>query len=147
MSTNKGIDWDGELQALMESSGIKHTELTRPTWATRARRKALGARPLLAAIAITSPLMWAITTSGAPAAAVIPLLVWLAGWVGYGAWISLGRPDTAIAAHAIADHGGIAFAAVSRFCFAHSRPARARWRAWRAAAGRDRAAATGEATA
>ncbi|QVI24130.1 hypothetical protein KHQ06_15940 [Nocardia tengchongensis] len=146
MSTNKGIDWDGELQALMESSGIKHAELTRPTWATRARRKALGARPFLAAIAITGPLMWVITVSGAPAAAVVPLVSWLVGWIGYGAWISLGRPDATIAAHAIAAHGGSAFAAASRFCFTQSRPARARWRAWRAAA-RRRTAAPGEATA
>lgn len=42
MNTNnhgKGIDWDGELQMLMESSGIKLAELIRPQWKTRLRRQ------------------------------------------------------------------------------------------------------------
>ncbi|MEC3952878.1 hypothetical protein VMT65_07540 [Nocardia sp. CDC153] len=143
MNTNnnggKGIDWDGELQMLMESSGIKLAELVRPSWKTRAWRRIRGARAVGAAVAITVPLMWVTAGSGAPAAAVAPVLVWLAGWIGYGAWISLGRPDWSITAHTARDLGTAGFHATSRFCFAHSRPLRARWRAWRAARDRDRA--------
>ncbi|MEV6098661.1 hypothetical protein [Nocardia sp. NPDC051981] len=141
MSTNnngKGIDWDGELQALMESSGIKLAELVRPKWTARARRRILGARAFMAAVVIMGPLMWLTAASGAPEAAVLPVLVWLAGWIGYGAWISLGRPEWSITAHTARDLGTAGFHAASRFYFAHSRPLRARWRAWRAARNRDR---------
>ncbi|MEU6584121.1 hypothetical protein [Nocardia sp. NPDC046763] len=141
MSTNnngKGIDWDGELQMLMESSGIKLTELVRPKWTTRARRRILGARAFMATVVITGPLMWVTAESGAPEAAVLPVVVWLTGWIGYGAWISLGRPDWSISAHTARDLGTAGFEAASRFYFAHSRPLRARWRAWRAARDRDR---------
>ncbi|APA97077.1 hypothetical protein [Nocardia seriolae] len=141
MNTNnhgKGIDWDGELQMLMESSGIKLAELIRPQWKTRLRRRILGARAVGAAVAVTVPLMWVSAASGAPEAAVIPVLVWLAGWIGYGVWISLGRPDWSVTAHTARDLGTAAFHATSRFYFAHTRPLRARWRAWRAARNRDR---------
>ncbi|MFJ4649794.1 hypothetical protein ACIP5Y_00825 [Nocardia sp. NPDC088792] len=146
MTTNsgKGIDWDGELQALMESSGIKLAELVRPKWTVRARRRVLGARAFMAAVVITGPLMWLTAASGAPEAAVVPVLVWLAGWIGYGAWLSAGRPDWSITAHTARDLGTAAFHAMSRFYFAHSRPIRAWWRARRVA--RTRAALT-EATA
>ncbi|MVU77424.1 hypothetical protein GPX89_09205 [Nocardia sp. ET3-3] len=149
MSSNsnggRGIDWDGELQMLMESSGIKLAELVRPKWTARARRRILGARAFMIAVVITGVLMWIIASSGAPDAAVVPVLVWLAGWIGYGAWISLGRPDWSITAHTVRDLGTAGFHAVSRFYFARSRPARAHWRARRAAHRRNRAAA--EATA
>ncbi|WP_405492953.1 hypothetical protein [Nocardia sp. NBC_00511] len=134
----RGIDWDGELQALMESSGIELTDLTRPNWTTRARRRIRGARAFAAAITVTIPLMWLTAASGAPAATVIPLIAWLIGWIGYGAWISTGRPDWSITGHAARDLGSTVFHAGSRFYFAHSRPARAHWRAWRAAAARNR---------
>ncbi|MFJ9365313.1 hypothetical protein ACIRRA_12960 [Nocardia sp. NPDC101769] len=149
MTTNNngnGIDWDGELQALMESSGIKLTELVRPKWTVRVRRRILGARAVLAAVTVTVPLMWLTAASGAPAAAVTPVLVWLAGWIGYSVWISAGRPDWSITTTATRDLASTAFQAASRFCFAHTRPARARWRAWRAARTHDRAAPV-EATA
>ncbi|MFF0613249.1 hypothetical protein ACFYUD_31735 [Nocardia tengchongensis] len=149
MSANnngKGIDWDGELQMLMESSGIKLAELVRPKWTVRARRRIFGARAFMIAVVITGPLMWVTVGSGAPEAAVVPVLMWLAGWIGYGAWISLGRPDWSITAHTARDLGTAGFQAASRFCFARSRPARARWRAWRIARTRDRAA-VGAATA
>ncbi|APB01706.1 hypothetical protein [Nocardia seriolae] len=142
MSTNnngKGIDWDGELQMLMESSGIKLAELVRPKWTVRVRRRILGARAFMVAIVIAGVLMWVTAASGAPEAAVVPVLVWLAGWVGYGVWISLGRPDWSISAHTVRDLGTAGFQATSRFYFARSRPVRARWRAWRIARTRDRA--------
>lgn len=143
MSSNsgKGIDWDGELQMLMESSGIKLAELVRPKWTARARRRILGARAFMVAVVITGVLMWIIASSSAPDAAVVPALVWLAGWIGYCAWISLGRPDWSITARAVLDLGIAGFHAVSRFYFAHSRPARAYWRARRTAHRRNRAAA------
>ncbi|MFI1920528.1 hypothetical protein [Nocardia sp. NPDC020380] len=134
----RGIDWDGELQMLMESSGIKLAELVRPTWKARAWRRIRGARAVGAAVAVTVPLMWATTASGAPEAAVTPVLVWLAGWIGYSVWISLGRPDWSITAHTMRDLGIAGGRAASRFYFTHTRPLRARWRAWRAARNRDR---------
>ncbi|UGT45158.1 hypothetical protein LTV02_17965 [Nocardia yamanashiensis] len=137
MTTNsnsgRGIDWDGELQALMESSGIKLAELTRPNWKMRWRRRALGARAFGAAVVITLPLMWITVSSGAPAAAVVPLLIWLTGWIGYGVWVSAGHPDWSIIAHAIAGIVSAASHLVSRSYFARTRPARARWRAYRIA--------------
>ncbi|QLY29271.1 hypothetical protein H0264_28910 [Nocardia huaxiensis] len=141
MTTNgKGIDWDGELQALMERSGIKPAEMVRTKWLTRARRKIFGARAFLVAAGITAPLMWLTLFSGAPAAAVVPLLVWLAGWIGYGIWISAGYPDWTTAGTLARDLALTGFHATSRFWFAHTRPARARWRAWRTAHDRDRTA-------
>ncbi|WP_330182732.1 hypothetical protein OHB26_03170 [Nocardia sp. NBC_01503] len=133
----RGIDWDGELQALMESSGIDPTQIARPTWTTRARRILLRARAALITLILVGVLMWLTGASGAPAAATIPLRIWLAGWIGYGVWISLGRPDWPTAFHTTRELVTAASQSVSRFVFAHSRPVRARWRAWKAARDRD----------
>lgn len=141
MSSNgHGIDWDGELQTLMESSGVNPAELVRPRWKTRAWRKIRGARAALVAAAITLPLMWLTVRSGAPEAATTPLRIWFAGWIGYGVWISLSRPDWSTGYNAAREFSTTTWQAGSRFVFAHSRPLRARWRAWRTT--RDRATAT-----
>ncbi|SUA80414.1 Uncharacterised protein [Nocardia otitidiscaviarum] len=136
-----GIDWDGELQALMEASGIEPRYADRPTWTTRIRRRLHTARPVLFGIGVTGVGMWWVAHAGAPAAATVPLLVWLTGWIGYWVWIGFGRPDTATTAHTLHTLTVHGFRAGSRFAFRHSRPARARWRAWQAARARDRAAA------
>ncbi|WP_330179638.1 hypothetical protein OHB26_24725 [Nocardia sp. NBC_01503] len=133
----RGIDWDGELQALMESSGIDPTQMTRPTWIVRVRRTVLRARAGMAALLIVGLLMWLTAASGAPAAATVPLRIWLMGWIGYGLWISLGRPDWSTAFHTTREFAMATSQSVSRFAFAHSRPVRARWRAWKAVRDRD----------
>ncbi|WP_327144375.1 hypothetical protein [Nocardia sp. NBC_01327] len=140
-NNGKSIDWDGELQELMESSGLTAADLIRPRWTTRAWRTVRNARAALTAIAVVVPLMWLISESGAPAAATMPLLWWLAGWIGYGIWISVGRPDWATTFNTLRDFGTTAFGAGSRFAFEHSRPLRARIRVWRAARDRNPAAA------
>ncbi|NNH75862.1 hypothetical protein HLB23_39440 [Nocardia uniformis] len=141
-----GIDWDGELQALMEASGIDPGYAARLSWADRCRQRVRQSRPIFWAVGATVVAMWWTARCGAPAAATGPLLVWLAGWLGYWAWIGLGRPDWSAIAHTSTDFGTRGFRAVTRFGFRHSRPARARWRAWQAARERDRAA-TAPATA
>lgn len=137
---NPGIDWDGELQALMEASGIDPRYAARPPWNARCLRRLRDARPTFWAIGATAAAMWSVAHSGAPAAATEPLIVWLAGWIGYWIWIALGRPDMAVTANTAKDLGTRGFRAGMRFGFRHSRPARARWRAWQAARDRDRAA-------
>ncbi|WP_330178991.1 hypothetical protein OHB26_21040 [Nocardia sp. NBC_01503] len=131
------IDWDGELQALMESSGIDPTQIVRPKWTIRARRILLRARAAVITLIVVSVLMWLTAASGAPAAATIPLRFWLVGWIGYGVWISLSRPDWSTAFHATCEFATASGQSVSRFMFAHSRPVRAHWRAWRATRDRD----------
>ncbi|MFC9995842.1 hypothetical protein [Nocardia sp. NPDC127526] len=139
---NPGIDWDGELQALMEASGIDPGYAERPSWTTRCRRRIRSARPTLLAMGAAAAGMWWAAHSGAPSAATGPLLVWLAGWIGYWLWIGLGRPDWAAIAHTTKDLSVRGFRAGTRFGFRHSRPVRARWRAWQAARARDRAVIT-----
>ncbi|WP_024799298.1 hypothetical protein [Nocardia sp. BMG51109] len=134
---NHGIDWDGELQTLMEASGIDPAQLARPAWPVRLRRKVFGARAAVCAAGVAVPLMWLVVSSGAPVAAVVPLVVWLAGWIGYGVWLSMGRPDWSIAASTAREAGTAGFHAGSRFAFARSRPLRARWRAIKADRARD----------
>lgn len=135
------IDWDGELQALMEASGIDPGYAERPPWTTRARRRIHHARTTLLAIAITGAGMWWVAHSGAPAAATGPLCGWLACWNGYWIWIGSGRPDFAAITATAKDLGSRGFRAGTRFVFRKSRPARARWRAWQAARARTRVAA------
>ncbi|MEV0292586.1 hypothetical protein [Nocardia sp. NPDC050710] len=131
--SNNGIDWDGELQSLMESSGIDPRQAIRPDWRIRWRRRIRGARAFLITLAAMVPAMWLVARSGAPSAAVLPLMVWLAGWIGYSIWISLGRPDASTTGIAIRANTTRMFGAVTRFGYAQSRPLRARWRARRVA--------------
>ncbi|WP_067813440.1 hypothetical protein [Nocardia inohanensis] len=133
MTGNHGIDWDGELQALMESSGIDPTTAQRPPWKTRARHKLARARAAGIAIAVIVPALWLTASSGAPAAATTPLRIWLTGWIGYAIWISLGRPDWTTTWHTTREFGIGTAQTVSRFVFARTRPLRARWRAHRLA--------------
>ncbi|MEC3953795.1 hypothetical protein VMT65_12215 [Nocardia sp. CDC153] len=128
-----GIDWDGELTALMESSGIDLSALTQPSRIRRVGRWIVRARAAIGAVAVTVPTMWLVDASGAPAAATVPLTVWLAGWIGYGIWVSAARPDTATLAHHLGDLGAATYRAASRQVFEQSRPARVLWRAWRSA--------------
>ncbi|MEU6587017.1 hypothetical protein [Nocardia sp. NPDC046763] len=128
-----GIDWDGELTALMESSGIDPAQLARRSLAQRVGRWIIKARAAIGAIVVTIPAMWLIDASGAPVAATVPLTVWLAGWIGYGIWVSAARPDTATLAYYLKDLATATYRAGSRQVFERSRPARVRWRAWRAA--------------
>lgn len=130
-ANSQGIDWDGELTALMESSGIDLAQLARPSRARRAGRWIIRARAAIGAVVLAVPAMWLAAASGAPAAATGPLTVWLAGWIGYGIWVSAARPDTATLAHHLKDLATAIYRAGSRQVFEHSRPARARWRAWR----------------
>lgn len=136
-SNNHGVDWDGELQALMESSGIDPREATRPTQARRWMRRARTAKPAVAAVVVAVPGMWLVAGSGAPAAAVVPLMVWAIGWIAYGIWISLGRPDWSITAAAVTKLGVASGRAGSRFAHARTRTVRARWRTIRARATAD----------
>ena len=142
-SNGNGVDWDGELQALMESSGIDPAQVARPKWVTRARRKVFGAKSAIATTAVMAPAGWVVAESGAPMIAVAPMLMWFAGWIGLGMYISMGRPDLSATTDTI---GGLAVTLShtgSRFAYARTRPARVRWRAWRAAQARDAAAAGG----
>ncbi|WP_433575575.1 hypothetical protein [Nocardia brasiliensis] len=143
-SNNHGVDWDGELQALMESSGIDPREATRPNRAQRWARRARTAKPALGAVAVTVPGMWFVAGSGAPTAAVVPLIIWAIGWIAYGIWISLGRPDWSITAAAFGKVAVASGRAGSRFAHARTRPLRARWRTVRARVTAD-APAAGEA--
>ncbi|AYF78018.1 hypothetical protein D7D52_34090 [Nocardia yunnanensis] len=130
---NQGIDWDGELTALMESSGIDPAQLTRPNLTRRAGRWIIKARAAIGAVVVTIPVMWLVDGSGAPAAATVPLMAWLAGWIGYGIWVSAARPDTATLAYHLKDLATALYRAGSRQVFERSRPARVRWRAARLA--------------
>ncbi|QIS10753.1 hypothetical protein [Nocardia arthritidis] len=137
MNDGNGFDWDGELQTLMEASGITTTELKRPHWAKRLRRKASRARAALITTGVVVPVMWIVAHCGAPAAAITPALVWLAGVIAVSSWVSLGRPDWAISATIVRRISITVFHAGSRFGFARTRPLRVRWRAWRAARERE----------
>ncbi|WP_458690465.1 hypothetical protein [Nocardia tengchongensis] len=128
----QGIDWDGELTALMESSGIDLAQLAQPSRARRIGRWIIGARAEIGAVVLTVPAIWLVDASGAPAAATVPLTVWLTGWIGYGIWVSAARPDTSTLAHQFADLATATYRAGSRQVFERSRPVRVRWRAWRA---------------
>ncbi|MFI6867586.1 hypothetical protein [Nocardia sp. NPDC050406] len=136
---NPGIDWDGELQALMEASGIDPSYAQRPPWKTRVWHRIRNARSVFYAIAATLAVMWWAAHSGAPAAATGPLCVWLTGWIGYWIWIGFGRPDWAAILTMTKDLSVRGFRASTRFIFRHTRPARARWRAWKVARNRERA--------
>ncbi|MGV9838918.1 hypothetical protein ACWDUL_32605 [Nocardia niigatensis] len=136
MTTNdrsRGIDWDGELTALMESSGIDLAHLIPPSRTRRALRWLVSARAAAGALVCAMPLGWLVEASGAPAAARTPLVMWLVGWIGYGIWISAARPDLATVLHRVGSLTAASYLAVSRQVFEHSRPARVRWRAWRRA--------------
>ncbi|MFD7841372.1 hypothetical protein ACFV4K_00330 [Nocardia sp. NPDC059764] len=139
MTTNDhshGIDWDGELTALMESSGIDLAHLIPPSRTRRALRWLVGARAAAGALVCAMPLAWLVDASGAPAAARMPLVLWLVGWVGYGIWISAARPDLAAVLHRLGSLTTTTYLAGSRQVFERSRPARVRWRAWRTARAR-----------
>lgn len=110
--SNPSIDWDGELQALMEASGIDPGYATRPSWPDRTRQRVRRARPLFGSVAVTAVAMWWTAHCGAPAAATGPLLAWLAGWIGHWVWIGVGRPDWSAIAHTSTDIGTRGFRAV-----------------------------------
>lgn len=133
---NRGIDWDGELQALMEAGGIDPAELVCPPWTTRIRQHVRSARTAVATAAVVVPVAWEAATAGAPTAASVPLIVWLHGWIGYAGWICAGRPDLpTVAAHART--GAVAALwAGSRLVHAATRPVRVGVRARRLAAAR-----------
>ncbi|MQY22679.1 hypothetical protein [Nocardia macrotermitis] len=138
-SGGNGVDWDGELQALMESSGIDPAQVVRPKWVTRARRRVFGAKSAVAAVAVMAPVGWVVAESGAPVIATAPMLLWFAGWIGFGVYVSLGRPDLSTTSDTVAGFAVRVSHTGSRFAYARTRPARVRWRAWRAAQARDAA--------
>lgn len=85
-------DWDAEMRQLLEDSGIDPDRNRPMTKAQRIRRKARSCRGAIAALVILMILGILLITSGAPAAAVLPLLGWAAGVVGWMFWRAFGSP-------------------------------------------------------
>ncbi|WP_280460886.1 hypothetical protein [Nocardia carnea] len=85
-------DWDAEMRQLLEDSGIDPDRNRPMTKAQRVRRKVRSCRGAIAALVVLMILGILLITSGAPAAAVLPLLGWAAGVVAWMFWKAFGSP-------------------------------------------------------
>jgi len=85
-------DWDAEMRLLLEESGIDPDRNAPMTKAQRMRRKARACRGAIAALVVLMLLGVLLICSGAPAAAVLPLLGWAAAVVAWMFWRSFGSP-------------------------------------------------------
>ncbi|MGN2642477.1 hypothetical protein ACTD5D_41150 [Nocardia takedensis] len=87
-----GIDWDAEMRTLLEESGIDPDRNRPMTKAQRRRRQMRASRGAILLLVVVLALGLILIGSGAPAAAVVPLLLWCSAWVAVKFWRSFGSP-------------------------------------------------------
>jgi hypothetical protein len=86
------LDWDADLRTLLEDHGIDPDRNKPLTKAQRRRRYLRKSRRALAATVASVAAAWIIARSGAPAAAVVPLMAWIFAQVVHGFWKVAGSP-------------------------------------------------------
>ncbi|MEV0344041.1 hypothetical protein AB0H49_34030 [Nocardia sp. NPDC050713] len=85
-------DWDADLRALLEEAGIDPDRNAPVNGKARLRRRIRQHRGSILAMAALAPTSVILVCSGAPAAAVTPLLLWLLGWIAHRIWRTSGSP-------------------------------------------------------
>lgn len=85
-------DWDGDMIRLLDEIGVPADQAHGPDRREILVRRAKAARPAIAAVVVVVPGSVVVLAAGAPVTAGLPVVLYGLGWIGYGIWLSAGRP-------------------------------------------------------